>query len=196
MTNDEPRSDAATDFALASNLASITATTATDHCTDNHGYPSHRSNLRRSGLHLRRAARNAARRAAAAPRQLLGKIAWSWACSPKSSRAGPGRADGHAGRRAGRHGHSARGARQHHRADGPAVPRSSRFTSTATRLTVATCDPQNITIQDELRTFLGYEIKVVIAGETRHQKDARTATTTPTRRPSNASSTTSRTIRI
>ena len=33
-------------------------------------------------------------------------------------------------------------------------------------LTVATCDPQNITIQDELRSLLGYEIKVVIAGET------------------------------
>jgi type IV pilus assembly protein PilB len=34
------------------------------------------------------------------------------------------------------------------------------------RLTVATCDPQNITIQDELRTLLGHDIKVVIAGET------------------------------
>ena len=34
------------------------------------------------------------------------------------------------------------------------------------RLTVATCDPQNITIQDELRSMLGHEVKVVIAGET------------------------------
>jgi predicted regulator of amino acid metabolism with ACT domain len=34
------------------------------------------------------------------------------------------------------------------------------------RLTVATCDPQNITIQDELRSLLGHEIKIVIAGET------------------------------
>jgi type IV pilus assembly protein PilB len=34
------------------------------------------------------------------------------------------------------------------------------------RLTVATCDPQNITIQDELRSLLGHDIKVVIAGET------------------------------
>ena len=33
------------------------------------------------------------------------------------------------------------------------------------QLTVATCDPQNITIQDELRTFLGYNIHVVIATE-------------------------------
>src|SRR5262245_9200138 len=33
-------------------------------------------------------------------------------------------------------------------------------------LTVATCDPQNITIQDELRTLLGHDIRVVIAGET------------------------------
>jgi type IV pilus assembly protein PilB len=32
-------------------------------------------------------------------------------------------------------------------------------------LTVATCDPQNITIQDELRTFLGLEIRMVIATE-------------------------------
>lgn len=34
------------------------------------------------------------------------------------------------------------------------------------RLTVATCDPQNITIQDELRSLLGHDIKIVIAGET------------------------------
>jgi len=34
------------------------------------------------------------------------------------------------------------------------------------RLTVATCDPQNITIQDELRSLLGHEVKVLIAGET------------------------------
>ncbi|QDT06028.1 Type II/IV secretion system protein [Rubripirellula lacrimiformis] len=32
-------------------------------------------------------------------------------------------------------------------------------------LTVATCDPQNLTIQDELRTFLGYEIEMVVATE-------------------------------
>ena len=34
------------------------------------------------------------------------------------------------------------------------------------RLTVATCDPQNIVIQDELRQMLGYEVRVVIAAET------------------------------
>jgi type IV pilus assembly protein PilB len=32
-------------------------------------------------------------------------------------------------------------------------------------LTVATCDPQNLTIQDELRTFLGYDISMVVATE-------------------------------
>ncbi|MFK7820203.1 MAG: pilus assembly protein PilB, partial [Planctomycetaceae bacterium] len=32
-------------------------------------------------------------------------------------------------------------------------------------LTVATCDPQNLTIQDELRTFLGMEISMVVATE-------------------------------
>ena len=32
-------------------------------------------------------------------------------------------------------------------------------------LTVATCDPQNISIPDEMRTFLGYEVRVVIATE-------------------------------
>ncbi|MCA9192228.1 MAG: Flp pilus assembly complex ATPase component TadA [Planctomycetales bacterium] len=32
-------------------------------------------------------------------------------------------------------------------------------------LTVATCDPQNLTVQDELRTFLGYHIRMVIATE-------------------------------
>jgi type IV pilus assembly protein PilB len=33
-------------------------------------------------------------------------------------------------------------------------------------LTVATCDPQNIVIQDELRSMLGYNIRTVIATET------------------------------
>ncbi|MCC9601479.1 Flp pilus assembly complex ATPase component TadA [Stieleria sp. JC731] len=33
------------------------------------------------------------------------------------------------------------------------------------RLTVATCDPQNLSVQDELRTFLGYDIDVVVATE-------------------------------
>ncbi len=32
-------------------------------------------------------------------------------------------------------------------------------------LTVATCDPQNLTIQDELRTFLGLDIEMVVATE-------------------------------
>ncbi|MAT68044.1 MAG: pilus assembly protein PilB [Planctomycetaceae bacterium] len=32
-------------------------------------------------------------------------------------------------------------------------------------LTVAMCDPQNLAVQDELRTFLGYNIKVVVATE-------------------------------
>jgi type IV pilus assembly protein PilB len=32
-------------------------------------------------------------------------------------------------------------------------------------LTVAMCDPQNLSVQDELRTFLGYHIKVVVATE-------------------------------
>ncbi|HEX3726367.1 MAG TPA: ATPase, T2SS/T4P/T4SS family [Pirellulales bacterium] len=32
-------------------------------------------------------------------------------------------------------------------------------------LTIAVCDPQNLSIQDELRTFLGYEIRSVVATE-------------------------------
>src|SRR3972149_3951474 len=32
-------------------------------------------------------------------------------------------------------------------------------------LTVAMCDPQNLSVQDELRTFLGYNIRVVVAAE-------------------------------
>ena len=31
--------------------------------------------------------------------------------------------------------------------------------------TVATCDPQNLSIQDELRTFLGYDIRMLVATE-------------------------------
>ena len=34
-----------------------------------------------------------------------------------------------------------------------------------TSFTVATCDPQNLSIQDELRTFLGYDIKLLVATE-------------------------------
>lgn len=32
-------------------------------------------------------------------------------------------------------------------------------------LTVATCDPQNLTVQDELRTFLGHDIRMVVTTE-------------------------------
>ncbi len=39
------------------------------------------------------------------------------------------------------------------------------FDEKSNTLTVATCDPQNLSIQDELRTFLGYEINMVIATE-------------------------------
>jgi type IV pilus assembly protein PilB len=39
------------------------------------------------------------------------------------------------------------------------------FDEEAQCLTLATCDPQNLSIQDELRTFLGYEIRMVIATE-------------------------------
>ena len=33
------------------------------------------------------------------------------------------------------------------------------------QLTIATCDPQNLAVQDELRSFLGYEIRVLVATE-------------------------------
>ncbi|MEZ6095674.1 MAG: ATPase, T2SS/T4P/T4SS family [Pirellulaceae bacterium] len=32
-------------------------------------------------------------------------------------------------------------------------------------LTVATCDPQNLSMQDELRTFVGYDIRLLVAAE-------------------------------
>ena len=32
-------------------------------------------------------------------------------------------------------------------------------------LTMATCDPQNLSMQDELRRFLGYEIRLLVATE-------------------------------
>ncbi len=37
-------------------------------------------------------------------------------------------------------------------------------------LTLATCDPQNLAIQDELRNFLGYEIRLVIATQREVQR--------------------------
>ena len=39
------------------------------------------------------------------------------------------------------------------------------FDEDSDTLTIATCDPQNLTIQDELRTFLGCNIQLVIATE-------------------------------
>src|SRR5687767_15317085 len=33
------------------------------------------------------------------------------------------------------------------------------------RLTIAMCDPQNLSVQDELRSFLGFEIRVLVATE-------------------------------
>lgn len=41
-----------------------------------------------------------------------------------------------------------------------------QFDADANVLTVATCDPQNLNVQDELRTFLGHEIQLIIATET------------------------------
>jgi type IV pilus assembly protein PilB len=37
-------------------------------------------------------------------------------------------------------------------------------------LTVATCEPQNLSIQDEMRQFLGYDIQIVVAAERDLQK--------------------------
>ena len=38
------------------------------------------------------------------------------------------------------------------------------------QLTLATCDPHNLSIRDELRRFLGYEISLVISTETQIKK--------------------------
>ena len=39
------------------------------------------------------------------------------------------------------------------------------FDKEAGVLTMATCDPQNLSIQDELRNWLGFEIRIVVATE-------------------------------
>ena len=52
-----------------------------------------------------------------------------------------------------------------HRADGADVSRSSRSSFDDNTLTVAMCDPQNLRVQDELRTFLGFNIRVVVTTE-------------------------------
>ena len=39
------------------------------------------------------------------------------------------------------------------------------FDESTNRLTIATCDPENLTIQDELRTFLGHDIEMIVATE-------------------------------
>ncbi len=54
-------------------------------------------------------------------------------------------------------------------------------------LTVATCDPQNITIQDELRSLLGYEIKIVIARRKSTFRRRSIVITLPTRKRSRKS---------
>ena len=84
----------------------------------------------------------------------------------RAARPGAGRADGHAGRRAGRHRSSRTKCSTKITESMAQLYRVIPIHFEGNRLTVATCDPQNITIQDELRSLLGYEIKVVIAGET------------------------------
>mgnify|MGYP000928836288 CR=1 FL=1 len=37
-------------------------------------------------------------------------------------------------------------------------------------LTIATCEPQNLTMEDELRRFLGYDIRMLIATEAQIQE--------------------------
>ena len=59
----------------------------------------------------------------------------------------------------------ARGARPHHRADGPALPHRARSSFKDNTLTIAMCDPQKLSILDELRSFLGYDIRAVVATE-------------------------------
>ena len=44
------------------------------------------------------------------------------------------------------------------------------FEEDTNRLTLATCEPQNLSTQDELRQFLGYEIRMVVATERDIQK--------------------------
>ena len=39
------------------------------------------------------------------------------------------------------------------------------FDESTNTITVAMCDPQNLSVQDELRTFLGYDIRIVVAAE-------------------------------
>ena len=106
-------------------------------------------------------ARDDARRAAAAAGELLGQIAVSMGFSPTSSWPGAGRADGHHVRHARRPGDPARSAGARHRADGPALPDRAASASKDNTLTIAMCDPQKLSILDELRSFLGYDIRVV-----------------------------------
>ena len=49
----------------------------------------------------------------------------------------------------------------------------TEFDEDANTLTVAMCEPQNLEVQDELRTFLGYNIRVVVTTETRCQHSHR-----------------------
>ena len=56
-----------------------------------------------------------------------------------------------------------------HRADGAALSYRADLLENNT-LTIAMCDPQKLSIQDELRTFLGFDVRAVVATERDIQK--------------------------
>ena len=61
-------------------------------------------------------------------------------------------------------------------------------------LTIATSEPQNLTVADELRTFLGYTIRLVVTTD-REINQCSSVTTTPVAKASRASSANSKTTK-
>ena len=86
-------------------------------------------------------------------------------------------------------------ARPDHRARWPSCIASFRCDSATTTLTIAMCDPQNLAVPDELRTFLGYDDPPGRRHRAGHQARRWTATTRRRARASRASSASSKTTR-
>ena len=161
-------------------------------------HPPHRTNPGRHGLHHRRAARDCCSKSrSSVPAQLLGKVADGHGpASTRSSwpRRWPSSWRMQVDRRSADIDDPARRAQRWSPRRWPRCTASCRSSSTATRSRSPCASRRTCAIQDELRTFLGYDIRGVVAGETDVNEGDRSATTPRATKASRASSTTWRTI--
>ena len=100
------------------------------------------------------------------PGEMFGQIAIEHGADHRrAAGAGPGRADGHAGGQPGRDGRCRPTCWPRSPSRWPSSTASCPISFEDNTLTIAMCDPQKLSMIDELRSFLGYDIRAVVATE-------------------------------